>query len=190
MSSIRALKAPLIRVARIAGKGNRVILRTIPGRRPRATNPGATTRPGRVMRKHHRNHPAKETDDREQVARFSQFRTDGRTLSENSESLCRLHTHGSETQHGYLFNNGYERGWSSIEEIVPPVDAKGAYQLTVGKSYGPDKPAWHYEAKNSTDFFLSEISGAHRLPNGNTLICAGVIGNLFEITPAGETEAS
>ncbi len=55
-----------------------------------------------------------------------------------------------------------------------------------GKPYGPAKPIWHYEAKNRTDFFSSEISGAHRLPNGNTLICAGVVGHLFEVTPAGE----
>lgn len=86
-----------------------------------------------------------------------------------------------------IFNNGYDRGWSSIEEIVPPLDANGRYILDSGKAYGPEKPVWHYEAKNPTDFFSSEISGAHRLPNGNTLICAGVIGNLFEITPAGET---
>ena len=89
--------------------------------------------------------------------------------------------------HLTIFNNGYERGWSSIEEIVPPVDAKGSYQLATGKAYGPDKPVWHYEAKNRTDFFSSEISGAHRLPNGNMLVCAGVIGNLFEVTPAGAT---
>ena len=89
--------------------------------------------------------------------------------------------------HLTIFNNGYERGWSSIEEIVPPVDAKGGYTLAAGKAYGPDKPVWHYEAKVRTDFFSSEISGAHRLPNGNMLVCAGVIGNLFEITPAGET---
>jgi formylglycine-generating enzyme required for sulfatase activity/phosphatidylethanolamine-binding protein (PEBP) family uncharacterized protein len=89
--------------------------------------------------------------------------------------------------HLTIFNNGYERGWSSLEEIVPPVDAKGAYQLAAGKPYGPEKTVWHYEAKNRTDFFSSEISGAHRLPNGNMLVCAGVIGNLFEITPTGET---
>ena len=86
-----------------------------------------------------------------------------------------------------IFNNGYERGWSSLEEIVPPVDANGRYILTAGKTYGPEKPVWHYEAKNRADFFSSEISGAHRLPNGNMLICAGVVGNLFEITPDGET---
>ncbi|MCX5684296.1 MAG: aryl-sulfate sulfotransferase, partial [Planctomycetota bacterium] len=89
--------------------------------------------------------------------------------------------------HLTIFNNGYDRGWSSVEEIVPPVDAAGRYLLAPGKAYGPEKPVWHYEAKNRTDFFSSEISGAHRLPNGNTLICAGVIGNLFEVTAAGET---
>jgi hypothetical protein len=89
--------------------------------------------------------------------------------------------------HMTIFNNGYDRGWSSIEEIVLPVDASGRYTLASGKAYGPEEPVWRYEAKNRTDFFSSEISGAHRLPNGNTLICAGVIGHLFEITPAGET---
>ena len=89
--------------------------------------------------------------------------------------------------HMTIFNNGYDRGWSSVEEIVLPVDAKGRYTLEEGKTYGPAKPFWHYEAKNRTDFFSSEISGAVRLPNGNTLVCGGVVGNLFEVTPAGET---
>ena len=88
--------------------------------------------------------------------------------------------------HVTIFNNGYNRGYTSIEEIVPPLDASGRYILEAGKPYGPEKAFWHYEAKNRTDFFSSEISGAHRLPNGNTLICAGVIGNLFEVTAAGE----
>lgn len=85
-----------------------------------------------------------------------------------------------------IFNNGYDRGWSSVEEIVLPIDGNGSYRLASGKAYGPEKPVWHYEAKNRTDFFSSEISGAHRLPNGNTLICAGIVGHLFEITPDGE----
>jgi len=89
--------------------------------------------------------------------------------------------------HIMIFNNGYDRGWSSIEEIVPPIDAAGNYILATGKAYGPEKPVWHYEAANRSDFFSSEISGASRLPNGNTLICAGVTGNLFEVTSTGET---
>ena len=88
--------------------------------------------------------------------------------------------------HMTIFNNGYDRGWSSIEEIVLPMDAAGHYLLEPGKAYGPTKPVWHYEAKNRADFFSSEISGAQRLPNGNTLICAGIVGNLFEIAPTGE----
>jgi hypothetical protein len=88
--------------------------------------------------------------------------------------------------HLTIFNNGYNRGFTSIEEIVPPVDSNGRYIIENGKPYGPEKPVWHYEARNRTDFFSSEISGSHRLPNGNTLICAGVIGHLFEVTAAGE----
>jgi formylglycine-generating enzyme required for sulfatase activity len=88
--------------------------------------------------------------------------------------------------HVTIFNNGLNRGYSRVEEIVPPLDANGHYILEPGKAYGPAKPVWHYEAPNRTDFFSSEISGAHRLPNGNTLICAGTIGNLFEVTPTGE----
>ena len=86
-----------------------------------------------------------------------------------------------------IFNNGLERGYSSIEEIAPPVDANGNYEIVRGRAYGPTKPIWNYTAANRADFFSSEISGAHRLPNGNTLICAGVMGTFFEVTPAGET---
>ena len=89
--------------------------------------------------------------------------------------------------HIMIFNNGYDRGYSSVEEIVPPMDAAGNYILERGKPFGPARPIWHYESANREDFFSSEISGAHRLPNGNTLICAGVLGTFFEVTPEGET---
>ncbi|MCP5119694.1 MAG: hypothetical protein GY953_53525, partial [bacterium] len=86
-----------------------------------------------------------------------------------------------------IFNNGLDRGYSTIEEIVPPIDSQGRYSLSPGSSYGPDKPVWTYKAKNPEDFYSAEISGAHRLPNGNTLICAGVKGTFFEVTPGGRT---
>ena len=86
-----------------------------------------------------------------------------------------------------IFNNGLDRGYSSVEEIVPPVNASGDYAIAQGGTYGPANPIWTYTAPNETEFFSSEISGAHRLPNGNTLICAGVLGTFFEVTPAGKT---
>ena len=36
------------------------------------------------------------------------------------------------------------------------------------------------------DFFSPYISGAQRLANGNTLICEGCLGRIFEVTSAGE----
>jgi hypothetical protein len=89
--------------------------------------------------------------------------------------------------HILIFNNGLDRGYSTIEEIVPPMDGGGRYLIEPGKPFGPQRPGWQYKAKNPTDFYSSEISGAQRLPNGNTLICAGVRGFFFEVTPAGET---
>ena len=52
-----------------------------------------------------------------------------------------------------------------------------------GKKFGPDEPIWTYAAPNKTDFYSMNISGVQRLPNGNTLICAGAPGIIFEITP-------
>lgn len=85
-----------------------------------------------------------------------------------------------------IFNNGLDRGYSTIDEIVPPVDGSGRYKLEPGKSFGPAKPVWAYEATPREEFYSAEISGAHRLPNGNTLVCAGVRGVFFEVTPKGE----
>ena len=38
-------------------------------------------------------------------------------------------------------------------------------------------------ARAKPDFFSSFISGAQRLANGNTLICSGANGTIFEVTP-------
>jgi len=45
---------------------------------------------------------------------------------------------------------------------------------------------WNYTANPPQQFFSGHISGAQRLPNGNTLICEGASGRVFEVTPAGE----
>jgi len=85
-----------------------------------------------------------------------------------------------------IYNNGDGRpqgAYSTVDEIAPPVDARGRYTLTPGGKYGPESAAWTYSAPNPTDFYSFNISGAMRLPNGNTLICAGAPGIVFEITP-------
>jgi len=85
-----------------------------------------------------------------------------------------------------IFNNGFKRGYSSIDEVVPPTpDAKGNYPMTNGV-WGPTTPKWSYTAPTKTDFYALFVSGAERLPNGNTLICNGVEGRSFEVTTAGK----
>ena len=45
---------------------------------------------------------------------------------------------------------------------------------------------WTYEGNPAVSFFSSYISGADRLLNGNTLICEGAHGRIFEVTHGGE----
>ena len=45
---------------------------------------------------------------------------------------------------------------------------------------------WDYTGDPPISFYSFHISGAERLPNGNTLICEGAPGRTFEVTPSGE----
>ena len=88
-----------------------------------------------------------------------------------------------------LFNNNHrspEGMYSSVDQVSPPVDDSGDYYLEAGSAYGPAQQTWTYTADPPTDFFSHNISGAQRLPNGNTLICSGANGTFFEVTPQGE----
>ncbi|MDC7222019.1 MAG: aryl-sulfate sulfotransferase [Spirochaetales bacterium] len=85
-----------------------------------------------------------------------------------------------------VFNNGdRNRPYSSVDEITPPLKSDGSYDLGSG-AYDPTELTWHYEAPVTSDFYSDHISGAQRLPNGNTMICAGAEGRFFEVTAAGE----
>jgi hypothetical protein len=84
-----------------------------------------------------------------------------------------------------VFNNGNNRPggpYSSVDELVLPVDASGKYTRKAGLAFGPDKPVWSYTTEKKTDFFAFFISGAQRLPNGNTLVCSGPDSTVFEVT--------
>ena len=108
-----------------------------------------------------------------------------------------------------VFNNGqylYDRtSQSSIVEINPFLDAQGrdtghyvnppdAGYDTVRFDRDTHKPAkrvskqivWSYQSQANQAFFSHIGSGSQRLPNGNTLICSGTTGHLFEVTAEGE----
>jgi len=88
-----------------------------------------------------------------------------------------------------VFNNGLQRpggNYSSIEVIDPPVDATGNYNIEADVAYLPDDSYWRYTTDSLFDFFSDGISGAQQLSNGNTLICEGVFGEVFEVTPEEE----
>ncbi|KAA3631358.1 MAG: hypothetical protein DWP97_13290 [Calditrichaeota bacterium] len=87
-----------------------------------------------------------------------------------------------------LFNNGFlrpEGNYSSIEEFAPPIDSNGNYLLLPDQAYEPDSADWTYISDIPTDFYSSRISGMQRLQNGNTLICSGMNGRIFEINNLG-----
>ena len=86
-----------------------------------------------------------------------------------------------------IFNNGRARPagpFSSVDEIKPPLNADGAYDITAGQAYGPPELAW--TARLPPDRFAPFISGSARLKNGNTFVCSGTDGKLLELSPAGE----
>jgi len=88
-----------------------------------------------------------------------------------------------------VFNNGRGRDdgeYSTVVEITPPVEPGGTYART-RPAFGPSRFAWEYMAEKETDFYSGHISGAQRLANGNTLICSGEQGRVFEVTRAGDT---
>ena len=105
-----------------------------------------------------------------------------------------------------LFDNGCYNPTgkrSRILEINPRIGASGAEEVAAGKYIDPvvagykTNPAnlvyhqskqlvWSYQSSLQNSFYSSYISSVMRLPNGNTSICSGATGHLFEVTPTGE----
>ncbi len=88
-----------------------------------------------------------------------------------------------------IFNNGQGRpegNFSSIDILIPPTDSEGNYTLENEMAFGPNSLHWTYSSDPPEDFYSLNISGTQRLPNGNTLICHGRRGRVFEITPDGQ----
>ncbi|MGB2982769.1 MAG: hypothetical protein WBC63_02775, partial [Candidatus Bipolaricaulia bacterium] len=85
-----------------------------------------------------------------------------------------------------VFDNGNPRSrpYSRVVELdLPDYSAPGSSQVL------PAQIVWQYPSHTSdasVAFFSDHISGAQRLDSGNTLICSGVEGRFFEVTPDGE----
>ena len=77
-----------------------------------------------------------------------------------------------------VFNNGLP--YSEVIEFDPTTGKKVWEYSGQALGYGPTHSLSHY-------FFSATISSAQRLPNGNTLICEGDGGRIFEVTPELET---
>ena len=86
-----------------------------------------------------------------------------------------------------LFNNGAkDRQFSTIEEFWPPLRSDGTYAREEGKPWGPTETEWTYGSDDPEEFSSRFISGVQRLASGNTLVCSGAQGWVFELTPKGD----
>jgi hypothetical protein len=73
---------------------------------------------------------------------------------------------------------------------VNPPDAGYVTGRAVGMGAGTtldsNQVVWQYESRQPNSFASMHISGCQRLPNGNTVVCSGTQGHLFEVTYDGE----
>ena len=72
-----------------------------------------------------------------------------------------------------LFDNGAHRRGMNFSRVIE-VDPKA------------NEIAWEYQGDPPLSFYSYNISSAERQPNGNTLICEGAPGRVFEVTPSGD----
>lgn len=81
-----------------------------------------------------------------------------------------------------VFDNGGASGYGDPSPIAP--NGQGIYARSTSRVLEIDpvtlEVVWSYTAPN---FFSTNISGAQRLLNGNTLVTEGAPGRVFEVTP-------
>jgi len=84
-----------------------------------------------------------------------------------------------------VFNNGRRRldgKYSSVEEIRLPKKGREGKASKDAEA----EVVWSFSGSGGARFYSGHISGAERLPNGNTLVCVGEEGRIFEVTLGGE----
>ncbi len=78
-----------------------------------------------------------------------------------------------------VYNNQSGGTYSSVDVFDPPTTSPGFYTDPGSSPYGPPTFDWSY---SDPEMYSGGVSGAHRLPNGNTLICEGAPGTFHEVT--------
>jgi hypothetical protein len=86
-----------------------------------------------------------------------------------------------------VFDNGTRRPggeFSRVLELRLPFDSAYGFADPSGRGFGSASTVWSYQ--DPERFFTPFVGGAERLPNGNTLICEGARGRIFEVTRGGQ----
>lgn len=81
-----------------------------------------------------------------------------------------------------VFNNGLQRpggNYSTVDVIAPEQDASGAYMMDANQFYLPQSASWTYSP--TPTIYSMNISGAQRMANGHTMVCAGTQGTFYEV---------
>lgn len=76
--------------------------------------------------------------------------------------------------------------YSAVHTFSPERDDTGNYLLPEDGPFQPLRPGWVYTAPDTLSFYSPFVSGAERMPGGNTLILSGAQGRMFEINPEGK----
>ncbi len=85
----------------------------------------------------------------------------------------------------YVNGNGSPQGqFSSVEELSPPLNNGGLYDINPGQAFGPESPVWIFD--DNQGFHSQMQSGAFRLQNGNTLVTVAQYRRIFEVTIDGD----
>ena len=88
-----------------------------------------------------------------------------------------------------VFNNGRGRtngNYSSVDEIRLPRNLTQSAESEAALNPDDSGRVWSFSGSAADRFYSAHISGAQRLANGNTLVCVGEFGRIFEVTFKGK----
>ena len=80
-------------------------------------------------------------------------------------------------------NNRPEGQYSTVEELVPPVNSQGLYEINPNQAFAPESAHWVFD--DDQGFYSQMQSGAFRQLNGNTIISVAQYRRIFEVNMDG-----